>query len=734
MGTSCSKPDKELYPDHGHEKDLDGSPTKLHKKFIAQYRAVKMDGHRPKESLVIGRYDRHRSTKLDDLDPHKPLEYERQISDAGALQESIPVPEELEPKYFSDRAEIERRGRQLAFDYILTQNASPAERKAKELLEIIKRNDDIAIYSAAEPLQGYRGQKHRRFAGDHFLTNWDLLYQTVLFKVAQELPKGAHLHIHFNSTLLPHALLDIAIEMEQMYISSDKPLTKAGNFDTCEIQFLMKSEDVVAADREKLRNIKSQEQPTQSRPESYNLFSKAFAQVVDKKNQRLAWMKYRDFREQWDQVSEKKRAPQKASIPGLDSSADDLLDLAVFDMTWKEWLISKLVFDDQEAHNSLQTSEGAWEKFNGRTRMMKGLFNYETAFVKYTWNCLEEFDRDKIQYAEIRPNFMMTNQIYTDNGSKQLDNTETMRKIVETFKAYKKQTPSTNICGLKVIYCTPRSFPADKVKASLDECLAFKTGEFRDYIAGFDLVGEEAQGKPLKAFVPQFLEFKRKCREHNVDIPFLFHCGETLEIGGDTDGNLFDALLLDSKRIGHGFALARKPYLIAEFKKRNICLELCPISNQVLGLTPRMNGHAMYDLLANDVHCTVNSDNGTLFKSTLSHDFYEVMVGSKAMNLHGWRQLIEWSISHASLDSHEREKLRNTWEPLWNAFIDWVNEQFKDVQLIVDRPTKPTGAMEGNEDPESWKRRVGSENARYRADEAEFHDQVKKWQARGAGR
>lgn len=246
--------------------------------------------------------------------------------------------------------------------------------------------------------------------------------------------------------------------------------------------------------------------------------------------------------------------------------------------------------------------------------MMKGLFNYETAFVTYTRKCLEEFERDRIQYAEIRPNFMMTNQIYTDDGSEQLDNAQTMEKIVEVYKDYKSTHVGSTIYGLKVIYCTPRSFHPDKVAEALNECLSFKTGDFRDYIAGFDLVGEEAQGKPLNTFIPQFLDFKRKCQAQKVDIPFLFHCGETLELGGDTDGNLIDALLLDSKRIGHGFALARKPYLMAEFKRRDICLELCPISNQVLGLTPRMNGHAMYELLANDVHCTVNSDNGTLFK------------------------------------------------------------------------------------------------------------------------
>ena len=98
-----------------------------------------------------------------------------------------------------------------------------------------------------------------------------------------------------------------------------------------------------------------------------------------------------------------------------------------------------------------------------------------------------------------------------------------------------------------------------------------------------------------------------------VNIPFLFHCAETLDIGTDTDGNLVDALLLGSKRIGHGFALARHPYTMEQMKKWNICLELCPISNEILGLTPRVNGHSMYTLLANNVHCTVNSDNGTIF-------------------------------------------------------------------------------------------------------------------------
>ncbi len=132
--------------------------------------------------------------------------------------------------------------------------------------------------------------------------------------------------------------------------------------------------------------------------------------------------------------------------------------------------------------------------------------------------------------------------------------------------------------------------------------------------AGFDLVGEEAKGRPLRDFVPEFLAFQAQCRRDGVEIPFLFHCGETLDLGAPTDGNLLDALLLNSRRIGHGFALPKHPLVLQRLRAQSVCVELCPISNEILGLTPRVNGHAMYSLLANNVHCAVSSDNGTLFR------------------------------------------------------------------------------------------------------------------------
>jgi adenosine deaminase CECR1 len=77
------------------------------------------------------------------------------------------------------------------------------------------------------------------------------------------------------------------------------------------------------------------------------------------------------------------------------------------------------------------------------------------------------------------------------------------------------------------------------------------------------LVGHEEMGNELRHFVPEFLQFRKNCKEQKLDIPFLFHCGETLGVGTVVDGNLFDAVLLNAKRIGHGYVTI--PFLSPAF-------------------------------------------------------------------------------------------------------------------------------------------------------------------------
>lgn len=551
------------------------------------------------------------------------------------------------------RAEVVSRENELSFDAQIRSGAMHEEHRVDDIIRKVRQEDE-RLFSGQKSREGYHGQKHPRFAGDHFLSNVDLIGETGLFKIASMLPKGAHLHNHFNACLPPRVLLDIAKGMNRMFIMSSHALVcnekegenKFENFDMCKIQFSIKKPD--------------HENPG-------NLFSSDYR----------AWqtMKFTEFLTQFP-----------THYTRADAGTDDVTKA-------DKWLLNKLTFHEQEAYDPLQTASGAWEKFNGRTQMMKGLFNYVTAYRSYTRQCLEDFVRDNIQYAEIRPTMMKSNHITSDDGMDTIDNEGIMKIIIKEVEDFQKAKARERkfFGGLKVIYCTPRSSSPEQVKEGLDECIRFKK-MWPKWIAGYDLVGEEAKGSPIKAFIPQLLEFRKTCAEEQLDIPFLFHCGETLDLGTETDGNLVDALLLGSKRIGHGFALANHPYIMQQMKAKGICLELCPISNEILGLTPRVNGHTMYQLLANNVHCTVNSDNGALFRSTLSHDFYQVMVGKKSMGLYGWKQLVMWSIEHACLDDNERKEIMDHWEVLWREFlmkvIDWDRKREEEVASAVGEKSK----------------------------------------------
>lgn len=332
--------------------------------------------------------------------------------------------------YFRQRAELERRERTLAFDHACAQNATPEEIRANGILQRLKRRDRRRVYSAAPPRTGFGGQVHPRREGDHYLSNAPLIARTDVFQLARRMPKGAHLHIHFNSCLPPAVLLGVAAGMERMFITSDIPLTPEDDFSAfwrCEIQFsMLPPEREVPGD----------------------LFSAGYTPRQT--------MRYQEFL-------------AKFANSGYPHTAE-------------EWLTQKLAFSEDEAHDKLQTSYGAWAKFNARTRMMKGLFNYERAYRTYTRLCLEDFVADNIQYAEIRPNFMKTNQLFTDDASAMIDNKGIMDIIIDEYERFQKET-DRYFAGLRVIYCTPRSFSNKDVEFALDECLEFKQ-KWPKWIAG----------------------------------------------------------------------------------------------------------------------------------------------------------------------------------------------------------------------------------------------------------
>lgn len=346
--------------------------------------------------------------------------------------------------YQRKRDELKRRERALGFEHKLASTASPKEEKVSRILQGLKRDDDENVYAVEEHREGWGGQRHPRFAGDHFLGNKALIDRSKVFRLAQRLPKGAHLHVHFNACLQPHVLLDIASGMEQMFITSDLPLLAADyyhNYKRAKIQFSIMTHAASTG----------------------NLFEEGY-------RDRNGAMKFKEF------IAEFPRQYHPHQQVASQHKKGAL-----------EWLQDKLVFREEEAHGTLQTVSGAWQEFNTRTQMMKGLFNYETAYRIYTRKCLEDFLADNIQYAEIRPNFMDTNQVWTDDGTSKIDNVGIIEMIIEEYEKFQaaagEEGGGRRFGGMKIIYCCPRSWPNEKVAGALRECLEFKQ-RWPQWIAG----------------------------------------------------------------------------------------------------------------------------------------------------------------------------------------------------------------------------------------------------------
>lgn len=185
-------------------------------------------------------------------------------------------------------------------------------------------------------------------------------------------------------------------------------------------------------------------------------------------------------------------------------------------------------------------------------------------------------------------------------------------------------------------------------------------------MVGFDLVGQEELGRPLIDFVEPLL----KMPEH---INFYFHAGETNWFGSAIDDNLVDAVLLGTKRIGHGYAITKHPITMRLARMLDIAIEVCPVSNQVLQLGVDYRNHPAALFLAANVPVVISSDDPSFWRcDPLSHDFYFAFLGIAPMNadLRFLKSLALNSIKYSAMGSKEKQVAFVKWQRLWDKWID----------------------------------------------------------------
>ncbi|GAC96159.1 hypothetical protein PHSY_003739 [Pseudozyma hubeiensis SY62] len=484
-----------------------------------------------------------------------------------------------------------------------------------------------------------------------------------VWNAVRRMPKGALLHCHFDGTVDTKFLLEHAKKTKKMAMKADVRLSTADALWKATVEFLVLPEGA--------------ERSTKS------IYTEEYVPGE--------WVSFEEARESFpyphpyemDGTDAEHHMPNfvSTSAPNGRLNGDKAPSNVAQDkgQAFDAYAHALMTLTPHQALPAITNSKQAWAKFQSTFGVIAGLIGYEPTLKAYTKELLRSHARDGISYTETRINFLTDFMVRAD-GTPNLDHSEWVRIFIEAVNEVKADFTDGSFVDAKIIYTTVRFIDNEKLRWYLEDCIMLKK-LYPEWIVGFDLVGHEDPLLPLKVYIPELLRFQQRCKEEGLSIPFVFHAGETLEDGADADLNLYDAILLDTKRIGHGVSLARHPLLTDMVKEKDICIEICPISNQILGYTASICSHpSLLALLNRNVPVALSSDDPSIFENFgLSYDFYQLIISSQSTSLMSLATLARRSIRYTLVDDKTKEIMFADWDRRWNEFIAWFLKEYGHV-------------------------------------------------------
>jgi adenosine deaminase CECR1 len=222
---------------------------------------------------------------------------------------------------------------------------------------------------------------------------------------------------------------------------------------------------------------------------------------------------------------------------------------------------------------------------------------------------------------------------------------------------------------VKSIFSSRRSATREQIAEDLSRALDERAAN-PDLIIGFDLVDEEDKENTNLFYINEILAARHKAERRNTTLPLYLHSGES---NWTDNENILDAILLGARRIGHGIALFKHPLLLQIAKERGIAIEVCPISNQVLGYVADLRNHPAVLYINSGLPVVICPDDPGIWKCTFSYDFYTAFM-AWGLDLKCLKQLAMNSLLYSAMAPEEKERVLRSWQEKWEKFIAWLND------------------------------------------------------------
>ncbi|WP_323766666.1 adenosine deaminase [Marinovum sp.] len=118
---------------------------------------------------------------------------------------------------------------------------------------------------------------------------------------------------------------------------------------------------------------------------------------------------------------------------------------------------------------------------------------------------------------------------------------------------------------------------------------------------------------------------------------------------------------LKVERIGHGVRAIEDPALCEELAEQGVVLEVCPGSNVVLGVYPRLAAHPIEKLRERGLKVTVSTDDPPFFHTDMTRE-YEALARVFEWNEDDFKALNQTALAAAFCDEATRARIAKTLE------------------------------------------------------------------------
>lgn len=567
-----------------------------------------------------------------------------------AAEEGVPSMEEpFIQKYLDGRdALIVQENRQRS-DHAFRQTLSPMAAEACTILADIRTEERQTLWTREFEDKLSQESEVDMFPGMMFALAKKRMESSKTFRILKKMPKGALLHCHLGAMNSYDILVDDALDTANMCISADAPLSSPKALESVPFIFRHSSK-------------------------------------MEDRHGSALW---------FDSYESNKFVPLTEAADSFPNGGRD---------GFKAWVQSRITITEEESLKHHLGQNQIWRKMTSCFPIVDSLIRYEPILRKFVRSMLEQLTEDGVRWVDIRADFVMP---FYRAGADDADEGHEgfMSTLQGAIDEFKNSEAGSGFWGARLIWTAIRIFDRRTIVEDMKECIRLKQ-LFPDLICGFDFVGQEDLGRSLADLTPEIFWFKKRCVEEGVDIPFYFHAGETLGTGDEVDENMFDAILLGTRRIGHGLTLYKHPLLIDMVKEKKIHIESCPISNEVLRLTGSIMSHPLPALLARGVSCSLSNDDPAILgqgTSGMTHDFCQAFLGWENLGLEGLASMAENSVRYASYEDRTakqwsqdvkdgafgkgiRAERMQRWAQDFEAFCSWVVLEYgpeRDISQAV---------------------------------------------------